>query len=214
MIIVDCHEPKSIRDLLQQRTETKVCSLTTGDYLIKNIAIERKTLGDFLNSLVQQRLFSQLTRLKTAFPVSFLIVEAFDLGVIQNSRVFYGSILTIMLEINVKIIFTQTQEQTAEVILLMAGFSRGNEVTLPLLERKPKEIPLFIQQCHLIAKIPHVGNMKAKVLLRHFHTPHALFSASLTELQAVAGIGRKTAENIKQVGMGIIEREKPEKKQE
>ncbi len=208
MIIIDCHEPDKIKNLIGTAAETKVCSLAAGDYLIKNIAIERKTLGDFLNSLVQQRLFSQLTRLKAAYPVSFLIVEAFDLSVLQNSRVFYGAILTILLEINVKIIFTQTPQQTAEVILLIAGITPTNETPLSLPKRKPKEVSLFIQQCHLVTKIPHVGKLKAKVLLHYFRTPHALFSASLEELQAVVGIGKKTAENIKRVGIGKLEEEK------
>ena len=97
MIHVNVHEPIEIINYLRTAAKVEVSNFTPGDYCIGNIGIERKTLNDFLQSLVQKRLQEQLRRLKSCYQVCFLIVEVFDLRYFQNIHTIYGALLSIIL---------------------------------------------------------------------------------------------------------------------
>ncbi|OPY49768.1 MAG: excinuclease ABC subunit C [Methanosaeta sp. PtaU1.Bin055] len=55
------------------------------------------------------------------------------------------------------------------------------------------------QQERLVSSIPGVGNALAKNLLRHFGSVERVFAASEEELKAVALVGPKTAERIREL---------------
>lgn len=223
MLHANVHEPKEIITYLQQRAEVQVSNFTPGDYVIGNgMAIERKTTNDFIRSLIQKRLLEQLQRLKSCYPTSFLLLETFDLAYLQNSALIYGTLLTIMLELNVRVLFTSTKEQSAEVILLLArkqlsrplpvsgqlpgeGIIGTQPSSTPVIGTpviKRKEIP--VERCPplLLEKVPGVGKKRAYALLARFQSLQAVFQASEKELCAVEGVGKKTAGNIKAVWTG------------
>ncbi len=201
MLYVNVHEPAEIKEYLANRMEISVSNFTPGDYLIGNIAVERKTIADFLSSLVQGRLFEQLGRMKSCYPCCFLFLEAYDLTHFQKPRPIYGAILKIMLEMNIKVVFTQTKEQTAEVLLLLAGKKSSSTI-----KHKEKETSFPARQLDLLESVPLVGREKARQLISHFGSLENVFSADKTELRKVGKIGRKTAASIKK--MWELEREK------
>jgi ERCC4-type nuclease len=105
-----------------------------------------------------------------------------------------------MLELNIKILFTQTKEQTAEFILLLAGQkSFSSEETFSPLSRRPKEKTLSQIQVELLSEIPLIGKRKATLLLHKFGTLQNIFEAETKELQVLPGFGERTAEKIKEV---------------
>ena len=65
-IIVDtCEKPSMISaELLEQNANIKFEKLEIADYLIGNVAIERKTFRDFISSMINKRLFKQSEELK------------------------------------------------------------------------------------------------------------------------------------------------------
>ncbi len=204
MILVDVHEPQEIIAALQKSTEVTVQVLSHGDYLIKNIAIERKTASDFLSSLTTHRLFPQLTKMKSCYPASFLIVEIYDLNYFSNTSIIYGTLLYILLDLNIKILFTSTPLQTAHVILLIAGkkLSSSSVLAPPSISGCPHihlQPTIEYSQHQLLAKIPTIGKKRARILLNHFHSPKNIFNASPQELQRIPNIGKKSAQNIKKV---------------
>ena len=78
MMLIDDRELKSgICDELEKlNVEFKVLRLSIGDYIINdNIFIERKTVTDFLESLNDQRLSSQLANLKKNNKRAIIIIE-------------------------------------------------------------------------------------------------------------------------------------------
>ncbi len=204
MIQINIHEPQEIIDLLRSKAgeqNVSIGNFTPGDYLIGNMAVERKTIGDFLGSLAQGRLFEQLQRMKSCYPVSFLLVEAFDLAHFQKPKAIYGALLHIMLAMNIKVIFTQSKEQTAEVLLLLAGrknaAAKSTGETIPA--GKKKQMFFSRQQLEALESIPLVGKQKAKLLLEKFGSLQGVFTASRSELRKIPGIGRKAAANIKKM---------------
>lgn len=201
MIHVNVHEPLEIINLLRTAAKIEVSNFTPGDYCIGNIAIERKTLSDFLQSLVQKRLQEQLQRLKSCYQVCFLIVEVFDLRYFHNIQAIYGALLSIMLEMNVRIIFTHTKEQTAAVILLLAGYHNSSNQEMPL-QHQPKKTTLQQQQIQMLRSIPQVGRKRARLLLQRFGSIQAIFKAQERELLAVSGIGAETIESMRRIWKG------------
>lgn len=61
MIIVDCEEPN---DIISKIPNKKIEKLYAGDYIVNDLLIERKSLIDFYNSVVSNRLWRQLDRMK------------------------------------------------------------------------------------------------------------------------------------------------------
>ncbi len=48
----------------------------------------------------------------------------------------------------------------------------------------------------MLKRIPLLGNVMIKRLIRHFNTPENIFSADLSQLMTIQGIGKETAANI------------------
>ena len=66
-IIADTHEKNSliISELHSNKdVELEIKSLKIGDYLIGDIIIERKTINDFISSMINKRLIQQLKQLQ------------------------------------------------------------------------------------------------------------------------------------------------------
>lgn len=78
-IIVDYREKNSLvaSELFHLGFEIEFKELKVGDYLIKNIAIERKTISDFINSMINKRLINQIENLQQ-YPDKLLIIEGID----------------------------------------------------------------------------------------------------------------------------------------
>ena len=75
-IIIDTREKQSLvaAELLEQNANIKFEKLDIADYLINDIAIERKTFSDFVSSMIDKRILKQLKEIKK-YPQHFLIIE-------------------------------------------------------------------------------------------------------------------------------------------
>src|SRR3989338_2602466 len=84
-IIVDYREDKNIvKELYKHKVDVEIKSLISADFVmqikdvnnnVKDLGIERKTLADFLNSIIDKRILNQLISLKENFPLQLLILE-------------------------------------------------------------------------------------------------------------------------------------------
>ncbi len=84
-VIVDNRESKEIiKELIKEEIEVERKQLETADYIlqtkninneIQNVGIERKTINDLLNSIIDKRLINQLIILKENFDIPLLIIE-------------------------------------------------------------------------------------------------------------------------------------------
>jgi len=60
-IIVDIHEKNSlvVSELISQKIEIELRKIPVADYIIGEVAIERKTVSDFISSMIKKRLQKQ-----------------------------------------------------------------------------------------------------------------------------------------------------------
>ncbi len=192
---------KVLRALDTIGVDIKIKAMTVADYQItEEVAIERKTAKDFVDSIVDKRLFKQARMMMEEFKKPIMILEGDDFysGFI-NPDAIRGSIASIALDFGISIIPTRNQEDTAAMIKRIAiREQKGEKRSISIrTEKKPQN--LWEQQLFIIESLPNIGPVNAKNLLSHFGSVEAIMTADEKQLQEVDGIGKKTSENIRKV---------------
>ena len=78
-IIADYREKNSlvISVLMSHGAEVEIKELKVADYIVKDVAIERKTVSDFLSSMLNKRLIKQLEEIQQ-YKNKLLIIEGIE----------------------------------------------------------------------------------------------------------------------------------------
>lgn len=203
VVFADTREGNSkvIRHLFEMEIDVKVQAMAVGDYQVSDeVVIERKTAKDFVDSIVDKRLFKQARSLMEEFKRPLIILEGDDLynGMI-NPNAIRGSIASIALDFGISIIPTRNAQDTAAMIKRIAIREQSGEKTPIQIRTDKKPVNLWEQQLFIIESLPNIGPVNAKNLLEHFGTVANIINASESQLQEVEGIGKKTAANIRKV---------------
>ena len=173
--------------------------LEVGDYAIGDrILVERKTVQDFMNTLVERDLFGQIKAMADAVLRPVLIIEGDeDLYSVRNihPNAIRGTLAAITVDMGVALIRTRDADDTAETLYVLAqreGSERGERKMHP----KKSYRSVHEEQEYALAAFPNVGLKSARLLLEHFGSLKAIVDAEPEELSAVHGIGEKTARAI------------------
>ncbi|MCA9459077.1 MAG: DEAD/DEAH box helicase family protein [Nanoarchaeota archaeon] len=177
--------------------EVKAKKLEVGDIIVsEKIAIERKAKADFVNSILDKRLFPQLIDLAKNFQRPILILEGDEnIYSIRNlhPNVIRATLSSIAVDLRIPIIFTNDLADTAKIVLsiLKRANREKKEISLASDKRaysEDEEIEKFV------SSIPKINVVNVKSLLNHFTSIEKLINASKDELQSCPGIGKKRAE--------------------
>jgi ERCC4-type nuclease len=180
-------------------------NLPVADYVIsERVAVERKSVSDFLKSLADGRLFNQAKRLKEVYPKPFIIVEGkwdYVARAEKTSKAASSALASLVYDFGIGIIYALTKEDTARVIRFLAEREQGEKkrkVPVKAMGKPPigdvKQWQLFLVQC-----LPGVGPKLAEKLLERFGSVRAVFNASVAELSKVEGMGLNKAQEIVKV---------------
>ncbi|MBN2067066.1 MAG: DEAD/DEAH box helicase, partial [Candidatus Diapherotrites archaeon] len=190
--------------LRELECEVALKQLEVGDYIpSKDIAIERKTVSDFLNSIVDGRLSQQLMGLAETYERPLVIVEGnreelFTSRNIHRNAII-GMLTSIALNYRVPLLFTDGARETAHYIHVIAKreqMGKGADLRLRIGRKGLSEQE---QQRFIVESLPLVGPMTAKKLLQHFGSVKAIFNAGEKEMQEVEKMGKEKARKIKKV---------------
>ncbi len=127
-IIVDYREKNSlvISELINLGIEIEFRELKVADYIVKDVAIERKTINDFISSMINKRLFNQIQELQQ-YKNRLLLIEGIEEQELYsdkeggvNGNAIRGFLLSILLKHNIPIIFTKNYEDTAKFISILS----------------------------------------------------------------------------------------------
>ena len=197
-IYVDTREFRSdVVKYLSENYSIVAKQFEVGDYIISDrIAIERKKVDDFLDSLKDGRLFSQMVEMRRNYEVPILIIEGESLfirGFHENS--IYGALASIISDYKIPIIFTRDARETAKFIeaLMKRELGERGEVSL---RKEKRAMSMQERQRYIIESLPNVSAKLSQRLLEHFGSVKDVINAEVGELIQVKGIGRKTAEEI------------------
>ena len=160
--------------------------------------IERKTIQDLAESLVDGRLFKQVSQKLRTYKKPIIIIEGTesDLQMNINPASIRGAIATILVSFNIPILRTFTEEETAEMIRSIAKREQREIKYKPSVKAISIQYPLKEIQRFILAAIPGVNRTKADQLLDEFKTIQKLANASSQELIKLEGIGKVLSERI------------------
>ena len=203
VVIADSREGNSkvIRHLSQMEMDVKIRSMAVGDYQVSDdVVIERKTAKDFVDSIVDKRLFKQARELSEEFKHPIIILEGDDIynGMIHPNAV-RGTLAALAIDFGISILPTRDSQDTAAMIKRIAVREQNGEKNHIQIRTDKKPVSLWEQQLFIVESLPNIGPVNAKNLLQHFGSVEKVITASESELQEVEGIGKKTAENIRKV---------------
>ncbi len=212
-IIIDSRElPTSVaRELTRLDVILSGESLEIGDYIAsEDVAIERKESSDFIQSLIDGRLFVQLSALRSAYRRPVLIIEGEQLIGLRavNPASIYGALASIAIRIQVPIIWTRNAEETANVIYRIAHLEQVDSKK-PLRTRTGEAKGSDAQTLeYILSGFPGIDTVTSRSILAEFGTLEAVFSAPQKDLQQVKGVGPKIAGRIRR----LLTTEHPEHK--
>ncbi len=204
-ILADTREAGSrVLGFLQEHdADVRQVQLKVGDYICSDrVAVERKTTQDFLQSIFDQRIFTQMAELKESYKRPILIIEGdiehfSERNISPNS--IRGVLASIAIDYQIPLLWTASQKETAGLIYWIAKREQKGEKRELQVRASKRANGISRQQEFLVAGLPHVSNILARRLLGHFKTPRKVFSASEPKLKKVEKIGKEKARRLSEV---------------
>ncbi len=190
-ILIDYREKNSLvpAHLKKLGFEIDFKELKVADYIVKDIAIERKTISDFKISMINKRLVKQLEELQQ-YENKLLIIEGIEQEEIYNDsnegingNALRSFLLSIVLNHKIPIIFTKNSEDTSKFISILAK-KRKKEISMKV---KKKTANKKEQIQFILEGFPGIGPKTAKKLLEKLETLQNIFSAPQEELKKIIG---------------------------
>ncbi len=202
-VYADSREVNSrvLRELNKMNVDVIMKSMAVADYQVsEDVGIERKTTKDFINSLIDKRLYKQAKELVNEFKKPIIILEGSDLySGFVNPNAIRGAIASIAVDFGIPIIPTRSPEDTAAMIKRIAIREQSGEKAEIQIRTQKKPLTLKEKQLFIIESLPHIGSVNARRLLKSFGTIKDIVNASEKELKKVEGIGDKIAKEIRHV---------------
>ncbi|MBD8615048.1 hypothetical protein IFT69_15215 [Pseudomonas putida] len=178
--------------------EVTVMDLPCGDYILSpEVAVERKSATDFVNSVMSGHIFEQVARMQIDYVRPMVLIEGDPIrtrSAIKPEAV-AGAMSSLMTVQKISLVSVADVTETAIMIATMARhLQHGLGYAINLHPKKPK--PTQHAKNYVISSFPDLGPGTAAKLLAHFGTIYAVVTASTEQLMGVKGIGPKSAARI------------------
>lgn len=175
----------------------RVERMDIGDYEIApGVFCERKGGADVLASVIDKRLFTQIKEARDHGVQLIFLIEDDPFAAARNvhENAVSGALSYIVAIERLPMVCVPAR-MTPRLIADMARHHvHGLGYTINLREARPKDPVEGL--LYLLQGLPGVGRARAQALLSHFPSVRRMMAASVDELAAVDGLGRKTAQSI------------------
>ncbi len=200
-VVADFREKNSVilRKLSEMNVDIELKNLEIGDYVLsEDVCIEVKTITDFVNSLIDGRIFNQAINLKNYYTNPFIIIygqeDMFSIRNV-NPNALRGLIISLINDYKIPLIFAKNAIDAANYIyLLIKQEQEIKKKNIILHKKKPKSIKEI--QEYIISAIPGIGYTLAKPLLKEFKTIKNIANAKIEELAMLPLIGEEKSKMI------------------
>ncbi len=190
-----------VRHLHQLGARIETRTLEVADFILSDrVAVERKTAGDFIDSLIDGRLFDQMKGLKE-YPRPYLVIEGDGLQGHRNlsPESIMGAVASVTVDYGIPILQTRDNLETARFLLAVAKREQGRagrHVAVRGARATQDDDGISLAA---LSSFPGVSEVRAAALLRAFGTIEAVVGASEDALAAVENIGPKTAAELHRI---------------
>jgi Fanconi anemia group M protein len=200
-IVVDQREYRSnvVKNLAVKGVFVEPQQLDVGDYVLSSrIGVERKSVDDFLDSLIDGKLFKQVSRLRDAYSRPILLLEGEGLLTKRNisHNAIFGSLVSIIVDFGIPIVNTKDALETADMLYTMGRREQREDKKTVAVRGEKTSMSLRERQQFVVEGLPNVSAVLAKRLLDHFGSIKGIVNASDEELQEVVGVGKNIASEI------------------
>ncbi len=191
-IIIDYREKNSLVPsmLVKLGYDLEFKELKIADYLVNGVAIERKTISDFISSMINKRLLKQIEELKQ-YQDKLLIIEGYEEQEFYNDEpggisgnAIRGFLLSITLKHGIPIVFSKNANDTAKFIEVIAKKKKEEDISL---KAKKRALSKKEQLQFILEGFPGIGPKTAKKLLKKFKTLKSIFNVNEEELKKLVG---------------------------
>ncbi|MDD5182364.1 MAG: ERCC4 domain-containing protein [Candidatus Nanoarchaeia archaeon] len=217
-IIADTRELRTtvVKSLFDMGAKIENSMLPVGDFILsERVVAERKSVSDFLQSIIDGRLFVQIQNLVSQFERPIMIVEGNE--DIYEKRMMHpnairGAIAALAIDFRIPIIYTTCEHETAMFLFLIAQREQiDKKVSISLHGEKKPQSDRYLQE-YIVTSFPGIGQGIAQNLLKHFKTIKNIVNADVKGLQEVEKIGKLKAHKIKSIVEAEYKEESPDKK--
>lgn len=183
-IIADNRERNSlvISELVKLNHKVQFEQLEIADYLVDNIAIERKTKSDLASSIIDKRIFNQLENMKK-YENHLLIIEDDNLISNINENAIKGFMLSTVLKYKIPIIYSNNSKDTAKYISILANKNEKE----PSIRQSRNFLSKEQQVQFILEGFPKIGPVKSKELIKEFKNLKNIANASKEDLEKILG---------------------------
>lgn len=187
--------PKLLAD---NKVKVSFSLLTSGDYIINDqIIVERKTAEDFIQSIMDNRLFEQCSKLKKDSRRVLILIEGNPYKTEHKieTRAVKGAILSILTAWQIPVIYSQNVECSVELLMMLGTQSLKDNAHIRIFKGyKTKKIKS--QKQRFLQGIPSTGPAIAARLIDYFGTIKSIVNTNEDELRKIKGIGKKNSMKI------------------
>ena len=170
-----------------------------GDFLISDdICIERKSSNDFINSIIDGRLFEQAENIKNNFKKGIILVEGNNLDGRITENALKATIATLILNYNLNVIRTENEKETARMIYYIAKKEQEQGKSV-VIKGKKKAKDINDLQMQLLCSLPGISSGLSKKIIQNFSNIKNFVNANENEISKIKGIGRKNAKKIYEI---------------
>ncbi|ESP87849.1 DEAD/DEAH box helicase [Candidatus Halobonum tyrrellensis] len=206
-VVIDQRELDSTiaRDLsTREGITTRLETLDVGDYVLSDrVAVERKSVADFLDTLVggDRSMFEQVKDTARAYARPVVIVEGDDLYGERNvhPNAVRGALASLAIDFDASVLRTEDEAATADLLEVIARREQETNDREVSAHGEKASKTLAEQQEYVVSSIADIGPVTARALLDHFGTVEAVMTAREEDLLEVAGVGPVTAERVREV---------------
>jgi ERCC4-related helicase/ERCC4-type nuclease len=193
------------RDLsMRAGFETRLETLSVGDYVLSDrVVVERKTVGDFLETLTggDRSLFEQVGDAARNYGRPVVVIEGEGLYDRRNvhPKAIHGALASLAVDFGASVMQTADEDETADLLAVLAGREQEQENREVSVHGEKQSKTLAEQQEYVVASIAEVGPVTARSLLAELGSVEAVMTADREQLIAADGVGEVTAERIREV---------------
>ena len=177
-VYVDTRESRSIIACLEKLgADVQIEQLEVGDFVLsEDVVVERKTIDDYVRSMMDNRLFSQIIAMKEKYPKPLLIVQGRrKKGASIGLAAFYSSLASALTDFYIPVYTSENDEETAAILYCIAKREQeeGKKAVRVREGRKPPTIPEI--QKYVVAGVHGIDAVLADRLLKRFKNVQGVF---------------------------------------
>jgi len=206
-VVVDSREASTAKHVVDELkglgVRVRVEFLEVGDYVVsRDVAVERKTVSDFVSTLTKRNLFEQLDRLRSSFSKPIMILEGDVSSIPMMSSISMNAILGALASIarrGVSVLPSPSPSATARLIASLARQERRTDQQVKVRVKPPKRDDVSEEQIFFMCGLPMIGRERAEAILRVYRTPIEALKRVDGWSKMVDGIGEAIVKRVKEV---------------